>query len=70
MSPDESALLAAISADPADDTARLVYADWLDEHAQPARAEFIRVQVEPRAGSRHPVRRQRDGRIDQARQGG
>ena len=40
----ESALLAAIWADPHDDTPRLVYADWLDEHDQPARAEFIRAQ--------------------------
>jgi uncharacterized protein (TIGR02996 family) len=29
-----------------DDTPRLVYADWLDEHGQPERAEFIRAQVE------------------------
>jgi uncharacterized protein (TIGR02996 family) len=38
--------LAAICANPDDDTARLVYADWLDERGQTARAEFIRVQVE------------------------
>lgn len=43
---DAAALLAAILADPADDTARLVYADWLEENDQPERAEFIRVQVE------------------------
>jgi uncharacterized protein (TIGR02996 family) len=43
---DEGALLRAICAEPADDTARLVYADWLDEHEQPERAEFIRVQVD------------------------
>ena len=30
----------------AEDTPRLVYADWLQEHGQPERAEFIRVQVE------------------------
>ena len=30
---------------PADDTVRLVYADWLDEHGEPERAEFIRVQI-------------------------
>jgi uncharacterized protein (TIGR02996 family) len=49
---DEDALLAAICADPDEDTPRLVYADWLDEYADvladPAaarvRAEFIRVQ--------------------------
>ncbi|TXI06506.1 MAG: TIGR02996 domain-containing protein [Rhizobium sp.] len=32
---DGAALLAAILADPADDTARLVYADWLQEHGEP-----------------------------------
>jgi uncharacterized protein (TIGR02996 family) len=40
------ALLQAICANPADDAPRLVYADWLDEHDQPDRAEFIRVQCE------------------------
>src|SRR5262249_17795869 len=29
-----------------DDTPRLVYSDWLEEHGQPERAEFIRAQVE------------------------
>ncbi len=43
---DESALLAAIRQSPADDAPRLVYADWLDEHGRPERAEFIRVQCE------------------------
>jgi uncharacterized protein (TIGR02996 family) len=41
---DEKALLAAIWEHPHDDTPRLVYADWLQENAQPERAEFIRVQ--------------------------
>jgi uncharacterized protein (TIGR02996 family) len=40
------ALLAAILASPDDDLPRLVYADWLDEHGDPARAEFIRTQIE------------------------
>jgi uncharacterized protein (TIGR02996 family) len=43
---EEAALLAAIIANPECDTARLVYADWLQEHGQEDRAEFIRVQVE------------------------
>jgi uncharacterized protein (TIGR02996 family) len=47
---DGYALLRAIEADPDDDTPRLVYADWLDEHAESdadrARAELIRVQCE------------------------
>jgi uncharacterized protein (TIGR02996 family) len=38
------ALLAAIVAEPEDDVPRLVFADWCDEHGDPARAEFIRVQ--------------------------
>ncbi|MBN9117954.1 MAG: TIGR02996 domain-containing protein [Planctomycetes bacterium] len=41
---DQSRLLRAILNDPEDDTARLVYADWLDEHDDPTRAEFVRVQ--------------------------
>jgi uncharacterized protein (TIGR02996 family) len=41
---DRDALLAAILAQPDDDTPRLVYADWLDEHDEPERAEFIRIQ--------------------------
>lgn len=35
-----------IVASPDDDTLRLVFADWLDEHDQPERAEFIRIQIE------------------------
>ncbi len=38
--------LADIIEHPADDTPRLIYADWLDEHGQAERAEFIRVQCE------------------------
>jgi len=45
MTPDE-AFLDDIYEHPDDDAPRLVYADWLDEHGQPARAEFIRVQCE------------------------
>jgi uncharacterized protein (TIGR02996 family) len=43
---DEDALLAAIAAHPDEDTPRLAYADWLDEHDRPIRAEFIRVQID------------------------
>jgi uncharacterized protein (TIGR02996 family) len=46
---DEAALLAAIIAHPDEDTPRLIYADWLDEHDQPERAEFIRLQCAPDA---------------------
>jgi uncharacterized protein (TIGR02996 family) len=48
---DAQAFLAAIRASPADDLPRLVYADWLDEHGQPERAEFIRVGCELANGS-------------------
>lgn len=42
----ELALLASIHANLDDDYARLIYADWLDEHdVDHARAEFIRLQV-------------------------
>ena len=46
MTDDADALLRAVLAAPDDDAPRLVYADWLDEHGDPARAEFIRVQIE------------------------
>jgi uncharacterized protein (TIGR02996 family) len=56
---DRDAFLAAIRADPDDDTNRLVYADWLDDHGQPQRAEFIRLQCElarlPPADPRRPA---------------
>ncbi len=37
--------LAAIRQDPDNDDLRLVYADWLEDHDDLARAEFIRVQL-------------------------
>jgi uncharacterized protein (TIGR02996 family) len=43
---DDEAFLRAIGAAPADDAPRLVYADWLEERGDAARAEFIRVQCE------------------------
>ena len=56
MQSEERDLLAAIIADPDDDTLRLAYADWLDENAEtlPAarraiairQAELIRLQIE------------------------
>ncbi|MBX9623278.1 MAG: TIGR02996 domain-containing protein [Gemmataceae bacterium] len=42
---DEDALLTAIAAAPADDTPRLVYADWLEDRGDP-RAEYVRLEVE------------------------
>jgi uncharacterized protein (TIGR02996 family) len=44
-SSERQAILDDVIAHPDDDTPRLVYADWLDEHGDSARAEFIRVQV-------------------------
>jgi uncharacterized protein (TIGR02996 family) len=41
---DRAAFIAAIIAAPDDDLPRLVFADWLDEHGDSARAEFIRLQ--------------------------
>jgi len=41
---EEAAFIRAICEQPADDTLRLVFADWLDEHDQSDRAEFIRLQ--------------------------
>src|SRR5437762_3054602 len=39
------AFLHDICVNPGDDVPRLVYADWLDEHGEPRRAEFIRLQI-------------------------
>jgi uncharacterized protein (TIGR02996 family) len=44
MNPDHS-LFQAILDNPDDDTLRLVCADWLEEHGDDHRSEFIRVQV-------------------------
>jgi len=71
---DEQALLAAIRNNPEEDTPRLMYADWLDEHAtseaQRAHAEFIRVQIElarlPELAERHLA--QRRNRLSQREQ--
>ena len=43
---DENALTAAIIAHPEEDTPRLALADWLDEHGNPDRANFIRAQCQ------------------------
>jgi uncharacterized protein (TIGR02996 family) len=45
---DEDCFLAVIRTTPADDTTRLVYADWLDEHDDPickTKAAFIRLEI-------------------------
>jgi uncharacterized protein (TIGR02996 family) len=43
-SSDQLALLRAIAANPDDDNARLVYADWLADNGQADRGEFVRLQ--------------------------
>lgn len=40
---DRDALYRAIIANPAEDTPRFVFADWLEEHDEPEHAEFIRI---------------------------
>ena len=42
---EREALTAAVLADPDDDLPRLVFADWLDERGEAARARFIRAQL-------------------------
>jgi uncharacterized protein (TIGR02996 family) len=54
--PDEDGFLTAIRANPDDKTARLVYADWLDDRADP-RGDFIRLHLALRAAAPdHPER--------------
>ena len=61
---DENDFLRALSASPADDTLRMIYADWLDERGDDvskAKAQFLRVTVRlmgpiQRVGWRHARR--------------
>lgn len=46
MDPTRAGLLAAILADPDDDLARLVFADYIEEAGETARANYIRLQIE------------------------
>src|SRR5262249_35011121 len=63
---EEQAFVEAIAAEPEQDAHRLVYADWLEDHEEPERAEFIRAQCElarldeaARANGAGPARRAR-----------
>jgi uncharacterized protein (TIGR02996 family) len=71
MPSDGDALLKVICERPREDTPRLMYADWLDEHGDALRAEFIRFQVEfPRWDSSHPRYKElsaRDDKFEDAR---
>jgi uncharacterized protein (TIGR02996 family) len=61
----EEAFLAAIRANPTDDTARLMYADWLEERGD-VRGEFIRLRVESQKGlGAGRGRKQRAARLDE-----
>src|SRR5262249_9638536 len=56
------AFLQAIREAPDDDAVRLIYADWLEEHGQPERAEFIRVQCALARGAAGPRRAELEAR--------
>jgi uncharacterized protein (TIGR02996 family) len=43
---DDEAFIRAVVDRPGDDTPRLVYADWLDDHDDPARAAYLRAERE------------------------
>lgn len=43
---DEQSFINAIIATPEDDMPRLIFADWLEEHGNQQRAEFIRAQIQ------------------------
>jgi uncharacterized protein (TIGR02996 family) len=51
MDPDEVSFLLTILEDPDQDTPRLVYADWLNEHGDP-RGEIIRLRAATRQDER------------------
>jgi uncharacterized protein (TIGR02996 family) len=68
LSPDERPLLAAVARSPKKDEARLVYADWLEEHGgdeAPARAQFLRVQHQLRTGKPTRELRTRESELRQ-----
>lgn len=50
---DRDALYRAILANPAEDTPRLAYADWLEENGRPEEAEFIRIHCSLDNGTPH-----------------
>jgi uncharacterized protein (TIGR02996 family) len=56
----------AIAENPDDDTARLVYADWLEDRGDP-RAEYLRLEVELASAINGNRRKQAIGRIRQLR---
>jgi uncharacterized protein (TIGR02996 family) len=53
----DQAFLRDIREHPQDDTPRLIYADWLEDHGQSERAEFIRIECTVASGSAVGARR-------------
>lgn len=61
---EEQAFIEAIQENPDDDAPRLVFADWLDEHGAPGKAEFLRLAVAAvRAPTPNQVERLRELRL-------
>lgn len=60
---DREALLATIRARPEEDTPRLVFADWLDEHGESERAALIRYSCSPKFANRRSAEFRRAQRI-------
>jgi uncharacterized protein (TIGR02996 family) len=54
---EQAAFLRAVIDRPDDNLPRLIFADWLDEHGEPERAEFIRVQCRQLPYDENRVRR-------------
>jgi uncharacterized protein (TIGR02996 family) len=53
---DRDSLLSAVLASPADDTARLVFADFLEENGEPGFGRFLRAGVAAgQSSARHPL---------------
>src|SRR5437588_361311 len=63
MTSDERGLIDAIRDDPDDESARLVYADWLEENGQAERAEFVRLQLARAAGEATEESRHREKQL-------
>jgi uncharacterized protein (TIGR02996 family) len=67
--PQEAAFLRSIRENPDDDTARLVYADWLEEWDEKDRSAFLRLEVEmsrsPRSHERFAAIRAELNRLDE-----
>src|SRR5687767_8307695 len=61
---DRESLVTAVAAHPNDDATRLVFADWLEERGEVARAAFIRAACE--AARKRPGTRRRAEPLDRA----